>query len=72
MGVGVLSGVVTTTEAGEVLNGINQAIGGVMAVVPIVSYALSRGKAKQGESIQAILQILGGFATPPPVQPKKK
>jgi len=48
-GVGILTtlGVLTPEQANTVVQAIGQIVGGILAVAPIVGYAISRGLAKK-------------------------
>jgi len=72
-GLAVLFGIITPRESSNLLAGINQAIGGILMVVPIVAYAFSRGKAKQGSVDPTVLlqTIATALAQATAVAPKE-
>ncbi len=61
MGILVLLGVFTGQEANELIVISSNVIGGVMSIVPVVAYALSRGKAKQSIDPQTLIALLGNL-----------
>lgn len=67
IGLCVLFGVFTTEETTEIMGSISQIIGSLMTIVPIVAYALARGKAKTGLDMETILGLLSSFAPNLPV-----
>jgi len=56
-GLAALLGFISPTEAGTMIAGITQAVGGIIAAATVMSYSLSRGRSKQTD-IAAILEIL--------------
>ncbi len=65
LGVLVLFGFFTQAEAGEFANGVNNIVGGVMSIAPIIGYSLSRGRAKatsiqngQGVDMKQVIEAL--------------
>lgn len=68
IGVLVLFGFFTQADAGEFVNGVNNIVGGVMSIAPIIGYSLSRGRAKattpqngQGVNIKQVTETLNLF-----------
>lgn len=47
VGLGVLFGAFTPAEASDLMLTVSKVVGGLMAIVPTVGYALSRAKSKQ-------------------------
>ena len=56
-GLSALLGFITPSDAGTVVAGLTQAVGGVMSAVAVIGYSWSRGAAKQ-KDITAILEML--------------
>lgn len=63
-GLGVLFGFVSPAESGEIVGGITQIVGGVMSILPVGAYAMSRGKSKQspGIDINQVIAILAALS----------
>ncbi len=58
-GIAVLLGFVTPEESTQLNTTITAAVGGVMSVISIVGYAITRAKTKtEGTDLQAILDAL--------------
>ncbi len=63
VGLLILFGLMTPTESTELINALEKVIGGVMSIIPIVGYTISRGKAKAVTFDPAILtEILASIA----------
>jgi hypothetical protein len=63
-GLGVLTGMFTPEESEQINASMTTIIGGVMTVVSVIGYALTRGKAKQGTlDIQTILKVISTFSS---------
>lgn len=58
LGLGVVFGFITTEETGKMREGLDQLVGGVMTVVPIVAYSWSRGRAKSNIDLSSILELV--------------
>jgi hypothetical protein len=60
-GLMTMVGVFTPSQANDVVTGVTQAAGGLVAVVPVVFYALSRGKVKANFDAQNLAQTIAAF-----------
>lgn len=58
LGLGVLFGFFTVEETGQITGGLNQVVGGVMTIAPVIAYAWSRGKAKSNIDLSSILELV--------------
>ena len=67
-GLMTMVGVFTPTDADSIVTGVTQAAGGLVAIVPVIFYAISRGKVKANldaqttaDTILALQNIISAF-----------
>lgn len=63
LGIGVLFGFITPEESDKVNLGLSQIVGGLMTVVPIVAYSVSRGRAKTNITADSISDLIESLTT---------
>jgi len=61
VGVGVAFGFFTPAESTQLMSSISQIVGGLMTIVPVVAYAISRGNAKANFDIEAFMAYFQSF-----------
>ena len=60
-GLMTMVGVFTPAQASDIVTGVTQAAGGLVAVVPVIFYAISRGKIKANFDAQNTVQTMAAI-----------